>query len=199
VYDEEAAVVPKETLAQTYTTEEAMLEHIQDRFFRQLIWNKLYRRKILDGVRFPEEKGIDDEFFTYQAIGKAGKLVHTDAVLYAYRQQGNSVMHTLNTQQRLQAVKAKAQRHAYICHHMPQLQSMSGRSLWFTCLYQGQLALREQESMHSKQTLDFLREVLRKNPILLNDAPVKDKLWLRLAEASLETTCRLRNLLRIGM
>ena len=80
-------------------------EHIHDRYFRQLIWNKLYRRQILEGVRFPEEKGIDDEFFTYQVIGNARKLVRTDAALYAYRQQECSVMHTLSTRQRLQAVK----------------------------------------------------------------------------------------------
>ena len=33
----------------SYTVQEAMAEHIQDRVFRQLIWNKLYRRQVVDG------------------------------------------------------------------------------------------------------------------------------------------------------
>lgn len=199
VSGEEAVFAPKETSAQTYTAEEAMSEHIRDRYFRQLIWNKLYRWKILEGVRFPEEKGIDDEFFTYQAIGNSKKLVCIDAALYAYRQQSSSVMHTLSTRQRLQAVKAKTERHVYICRHMPGLQSLSGRSLWFTCLYQGQLALREQEATQSRQTLGYLREVMRQNPVSQSDAAGKERLWITLAKVSLEMTCRLRNLLRIGI
>ena len=196
---DEAPFVSEEKAVQTYTPEEAMAEHIRDRYFRQLIWHKLYRRHLLDGVRFPEEKGIDDEFFTYQAIGCARKLVRTDAVLYAYRQQGDSVMHTLNMRQRLQAVKAKEQRHAYIRRRMPQLEFVSGRSLWFTCMYQGQLALLEKNTPQKKEVLTYLREVLLKNPIAQTDAAAKDKLWLTLAKASFETTCRLRNLLGIGL
>lgn len=199
VSGDEAPFVPEAKTVQTYTAEAAMKEHIQDRYFRQLIWNKLYRRQILDGVRFPEEKGIDDEFFTYQAIGNARKLVRTDAVLYAYRQQSSSVMHTLNVRQRLQAVKAKTQRHAYICRHMPQLEQMSGRALWFTCIYQGQLALRDKDSAQRKQVLAFLPGVLRENPISLAHVAAKDKMWLLLAGTSFEMTCRLRNLLGIGM
>lgn len=186
-------------MAWDYTAQEAMEAHIHDRYFRQLIWNKLYRRHLLDGVRFPEEKGIDDEFFTYQAIGRAGKLVRIDAVLYAYRQQQSSVMHTLDMRQRLQAVKAKTERHHYIKRHMPQLESVSGRALWYTCMYQGQLALRDGDSVQRKQVLAFLREVLRQNPVLLNDAAARDRLWFALARISFDMTCRLRNLLRIGL
>lgn len=199
VCGDEAVFIPEAATVQTYTAEEAMAEHIRDRYFRQLLWNKLYRRKILDGVRFPDEKGIDDEFFTYQAIGSARKLVRIDAVLYAYRQQEGSVMHTLNMYQRLQAVKAKTQRHSYIRRHMPGLEFESGRALWFTCLYQGQLALQDPDASHSAQVLEFLRGVLRDNPIPLSDASAKDRLWLTLAGIAFTATCRLRNLLRIGM
>lgn len=199
VRDDEAIFVPQARIVQVYTPAEAMAEHIHDRYFRQLIWNKLYRRQILEGVRFPEEKGIDDEFFTYQVIGNARKLVRTDAVLYAYRQQECSVMHTLSTRQRLQAVKAKIQRHAYVCRQMPQLEFMSGRSLWFTCMYQGQRALLDPDSVERERVLHFLESVLKENPISHTDAILKDKLWLTLAGKAFELTCRLRNLLRIGV
>lgn len=42
----------------SYTVQEAMEEHIRDRVFRQLIWNKLYRRHVMDGIRFPTDKRL---------------------------------------------------------------------------------------------------------------------------------------------
>ena len=198
VCDEDALFDSTETLVHTYTSEDAMLENIQDRFFRQLIWNKLYRREILEGVRFPEEKGIDDEFFTYRAIGNSKKLVRTDAALYAYRQQNGSVMHTLNTRHRLQAVKAKIERHVYIGQYMPQLESISICSLWFTCLYQGQLALCCEKPEEKKAAIGYLSDTLKKHPIQPWKYTVKEMIWLTLARISFIGTCRLRNLLRIG-
>lgn len=70
-----------------YTTQEAMKEHIHDRIFRQLIWNKVYRRKLIENVRFPNGKKIDDEFFTYKVLGNAKVLAHSSKICYAYRQQ----------------------------------------------------------------------------------------------------------------
>ena len=57
-----------------YTPQEAMACHIADTCFRQLIWNKLYRRGVIGNIRFPEQTVIDDEFFTYcqepETLGK---------------------------------------------------------------------------------------------------------------------------------
>ena len=57
-----------------------------------LIWNKLFDKKTLEGVRFEEGHKIDDEFFTYQAILKAEKVVVFDESLYWYRMRKSGVM-----------------------------------------------------------------------------------------------------------
>jgi len=54
-----------------YTPLEAMRCHIRDTAFRQLIWNKLYRRETVGDIRFPVGTKIDDEFFTYRVLGNA--------------------------------------------------------------------------------------------------------------------------------
>lgn len=54
-----------------YTPLEAMRCHIRDTAFRQLIWNKLYRRETVGDIRFPIGTKIDDEFFTYRVLGNA--------------------------------------------------------------------------------------------------------------------------------
>lgn len=197
--EDDFGVFPKPTAAVTsYTPAEAMAEHIRDRHFRQLIWNKLYRADILREVRFPAGHGIDDEFFTYRAIGNARKLIHSGAVLYAYRQQAASVMHTLNADRRLLAVKSRQERHDYICRFLPELERLSACSLWFTCLYQGQLALEEAEEQTKRKCMDYIRQVLVRYPIRTEGCSLKEKIWLTMAKCSFEGTCTIRKLFKIG-
>ena len=57
-----------------------------------LIWNKMFQKKTLEGVRFEEGHKIDDEFFTYQTILRAEKVVIFDEPLYWYRMRRSGVM-----------------------------------------------------------------------------------------------------------
>ena len=57
-----------------------------------LLWNKLYKRKLYDGVFFEEGRKIDDEFFTYQALLKPCKVVRRETIVYNYRKRASSVM-----------------------------------------------------------------------------------------------------------
>lgn len=183
----------------SYTVQEAMEEHIQDRVFRQLIWNKLYRRHVMDGIRFPTDKKIDDEFFTYRVLGNANALIYSTKVCYAYRQQSESVMHSMPISKRIQAVEAKTQRHTYIKTYFPELTDLSARDLWFTCIYQGQLALRELDDSAARNTMTDLITVLKENPISMRTCNAKEKLWLILARKDLRLACCVRNILKIGL
>ena len=183
----------------SYTVQEAMEEHIQDRVFRQLIWNKLYRRHVMDGIRFPTDKKIDDEFFTYRALGNANTLIHSTKVCYAYRQQPESVMHSMPVEKRIQAVEAKTQRHTYIKAHFPELTNLSARDLWFTCIYQGQLAVRESQPTEAKRTMAYLEGVLADNPLRSHAGNLKETMWLTMANIDLLEACKIRNTLHIGL
>lgn len=57
-----------------------------------LIWNKLFKAELLQGIRFPEGHKIDDEFFTYQTVMKAKQIVCIEPYLYFYRMRKSSVM-----------------------------------------------------------------------------------------------------------
>ena len=182
---------------ESFGAEEAVLENIKDRMFRQIIWNKMYRKSVVGDVRFPVRKNIDDEFWTYQVLGNARKVIYTNKVLYAYRQQENSVMHSLNAVRRFQALEAKLQRHEYICKYMPALKNESICNIWFTCLYQGQLLLINS----NKDIWKELTEILKKYPIrnYLNSMSGKEKIWLSMAVKSFYWTCYIRNLFKIGL
>lgn len=182
----------------SYAAQEAMAEHIQDRIFRQLIWNKLYRREMIGSIRFPIGKKIDDEFFTYQVLGNAKTLIWSEKICYAYRQQESSVMHTMGSQKRLQAVEAKVERHRFIREKFPELTDISLKVLCFTCMYLGQISLQKEDKSTSKKTLEYLKRVLREYPLITGGRSVKEMIWPTLARLSFTGTCRLRNLLKIG-
>lgn len=199
VFDNQTVFSCTDTAVRTYTVQEAMAEHIHDRIFRQLIWNKLYRREVIDDIRFPVDKKIDDEFFTYQVLGNAQNLIRSNKNCYAYRQQEASVMHSMGSQKRLQAVEAKVQRHSYIEKSFPDLKALSLKNLWFTCIYQGQLSQREMDREEISQTMKYLQGVISEHPYRAKDYTVKENIWLALARISLRGVCQLRNALDIGL
>ncbi len=187
-----------------YSAEEAMREHINDRRFKQIIWNKLYKKEIVEDVFFIEEKGIDDEHWTYQTIGNAKKLLYTNAVLYAYRQQKESVMHRLKTGERASsAIRAKTARHQYLKDKMPNLISENTFNIWMTCLHYGQLVLLYKDEIpDAKRVLSNLKGTLERFPVELNsikERSFSDRLWILLLKMSFLNTCRMRNALQIGL
>lgn len=202
VWNSDADFPQMEVQLTDYSTVEALKANVEDTAFRQLIWNKLYRRDVINEIRFPEGKKIDDEFFTYRVIGNAKKLVRSNRVCYAYRQQNASVMHSMGAEKRLQAIEAKQQRHTYLMKRFPELEAVSLKNLWFTGIYQGQLALRELSRENAKQALRYIEGILRSYPlqgVQELTSNFKDKVWLRLASCSLFAVCYLRNFLKIGL
>lgn len=185
-----------------YSTQEALKEHISDNYFRQLIWNKLYRREVVADIEFPVGKKIDDEFWTYRVLGRARKLVHCNKILYAYRQQPGSVMHTLTAEKRIQAVEAKKLRHEFVKEQFPSLVPQSYSSLVLDCMYQIQRVLQEAAVADRKRIVKYCKNVLSQEYLRKKERKnysLKQKIWIGLANISLITTCKIRNFLKIGL
>lgn len=185
------------SLVTVYTSQDAMREHIRDTVFRQLIWNKLYRHEVINGIRFPEGTKIDDEFFTYQALGNAETLALSGQICYAYRQQLGSVMHQLDPFKRLDGILAKQQRLAYLQAHMPELVDEAKLDLFFTCLYAMQGCLRSLSGDEMEKARRILYDALENTKPLPSGKMLSSKkhLLLRLARTSFEGTCRMLNFL----
>lgn len=110
-------------------------------------------------------------------------------------------MHSLTSQARLQAVEAKELRHQYILAQFPALAAESLKNLWFTCIYQGQLAMSRLHGEEKAAVLGDISAVLKRNPIPFNPGSLfdrKDSTWLLMARISLKMTCRLRNWMKVG-
>ena len=70
-------------------------------------WNKLYKKELFDGVRFPMGMIHEDEVICTQILVRAGKVVRTDRILYNYRVNNDaSIMSVGYSLKRLDIIKA---------------------------------------------------------------------------------------------
>ena len=88
-----------------------------------LLWDKLYKRVVFDGIFFEEDHKIDDEYFTYQGIMNARKVVCDDRIVYNYRKRASSVMQAPESQKQivLDRIDYTAKRREKVIARFPEL------------------------------------------------------------------------------
>ena len=67
----------------------------RDSSIANYLWNKLYKRSLFDGVRFPEGRVLQDQAVVYLMMLKAGRIYVSNAVLYNYLQHSGSITDTI--------------------------------------------------------------------------------------------------------
>lgn len=199
-----ASITPCNTinteLITEYTTEEAMSALIDDKI-RQVVWNKLYKTEIIKDIMFDVGKYHEDEFWSYKAIGAAKKIATIDYTGYNYLQRSDSIMGNTYSLKRLDAVEAKCHRQEYLKDNFLSLQQKGLISLFFTCIYHGQLSLKYLNFTDKKEAFKRLNNIKKQhiNQIHIKMLSTKQKIWIFLSFFSLKLTCSLRNSLGIGL
>lgn len=55
------------------------------------VWNKLYKKELLNDIRFPVGKNYEDVFTLHKIILKTNKIAVTSSALYAYRKRKDNI------------------------------------------------------------------------------------------------------------
>ena len=193
--------IPLPDQPERFSTEEALRLHMRNTAFRQLVWNKLYKRSCITAL-FTEGKTIDDEFWTYKILASAQRLAKIRTQLYYYRQQADSIMHQPYSMKRLQALEAAGDRLDYIRRHFPALAGEAAAAAWGQCMYQQQMALRflkGEELAQATEKIRKVREQAKGKDLDKVERPFKQRVWVGLSRVNFLGTCKLRNRLRIGL
>ena len=181
--------------------EEAMRAIIEESWLKQPVWYKLYKTALVRDIPFPIGKCHEDVFCSYQAVGAANRVSVFDSPCYFYRQRSNSIMGVGYSLKRLDALEARAKRFQYIQANFPGLVAIERTTFFFFCLYSMQMA-QKYLSGDEYQTADLqIKRTVREMNLLHGhgNMPLKQRLWATLATMSLGLTCRLRNILHIGL
>lgn len=75
-----------------------------------IVWNKIYRRNVLDNIRFPSGKYFEDEFFSDQLYLHAEQIHTIPDVLCYHRVLASSTMNTQKTENYLDLLDALQKR-----------------------------------------------------------------------------------------
>ena len=124
---------------------EAMSALIDDNEIKQVVWNKIYRRQVVEGLFFEVGKYHEDEFWSYKAIGNSKKMSYIDYNGYFYYQRPDSIMGIGFSEKRLDALEARAKRQEYLKDRFPELVNSGAASLWELCIFFGQKAIKNKQ------------------------------------------------------
>lgn len=69
-------------------------------------WNKLYKKELFDGIKYPKGKLYEDAFTTYKLIEKSRKVVYSTTKLYYYRLNPQSILGQSFKEKHLEMVEA---------------------------------------------------------------------------------------------
>ena len=181
-------------------TETALKHNLQGTMFGDVVCCKLYKRSCLTS-EFPEGTHHEDVFWVYQALSGSKKLVHTSDILYYYYQRTDSKMNLKYSLKRLDAVDAMQQRAAFVSEKYPRLGELAQGRFVEACMYNSQLianACLDKEKKHRKDLREkafSIGEEWKKGTVFSN----KRKMWMKLYLTAPFLTCKIRNLLRIGL
>lgn len=184
-----------------YNKVQALKELIEDVIFHQHVWNKLYKKEVIDKVLFEKGKTNEDEFWTYQVFEKANVVGKINVPLYFYFQHQASIMGSKYSITRLDVLEAKRQRQQFIEEKYPDLASTAKINLFFTCIFQGQLVLlflKGKDYYYAKGVIDDIRKENVPNLKELKKIIGTKRIWGFLAKNFFWVTCRVRNFLKKG-
>src|SRR5699024_10491171 len=75
-----------------FNTKNALESLIEEKNLNQIVWNKLYKKELLQEMRFEYDKLNEDDFFSYQIFAKCDKIAYIDLPLYYYLMRNESIM-----------------------------------------------------------------------------------------------------------
>ena len=179
-------------------THESMQELLHDGKLKQHVWNKLYRRNVIENIPFEKGKYHEDVFWSYQVIGRAKKISVIADSFYNYVQRADSIMGESYSPKRLDALDAMQLRCEYIKTHFPDLFDNSLQNYMGSCLYHLQLAL------HSHQDKAVIHNITERRSSgkqydFYNSLTGNHKVWMKCFMTAPILTAKIRNLLKVGL
>lgn len=182
--------------------EEAQRALLKETLLKQPVWYKLYRRKSIEHILFEVGKYHEDIFWSYQAIGAANRVSVIDYVGYFYLQRSGSIMGAGYSLKRLDAMEAYERRYRYLAEQFPNLEREARIKMVQSCIYHGQMALKNLSGEEKKRCIAHLNGVKNRYPIEPCDyagEKFSHRIWLALYKRSLYGVCMIKNMFGIGL
>ena len=184
-------------------SQKAIENTIDDINIKTVVWNKIYKRSTLQGLKFKKDKINEDEFFTFYALSNAQKIVYLYRQCYYYYQRSNSIMGTYSLK-RLDMLDGVKERMEFVEKKYPEIYTKAKLSFCQCCIYQYQMLLKNKsvdKNNYGKNKVKEIRNSVKVLPSEIKDKRFIDRFVFKISNFStgLDLVCRVRNWLKIGL
>lgn len=142
---------------------EALRRLILEDGIYQTVWNKLYRRVVIEGILFEKGKHHEDDFWTYQIFDRIGKLAVVERPMYYYLQRSGSIIGAGYTIKRLDGLEARVLRMQYLQKYA-ELAALTRQNLVMDCMWHYQCAKAYLQGDDRAKALATVRETMKNCP-----------------------------------
>ena len=105
---------------------EAMRALLTTRLMSSSVWGKMFKRRLFDGIRFPEGSNYyEDEATIYRLVAKADSVAIGDESKYFYVMRDDSLTHRSFDDNNLKIIKVFEERCAFIEENYPELKDFA--------------------------------------------------------------------------
>ncbi|MBQ8944058.1 MAG: glycosyltransferase [Clostridia bacterium] len=143
----------------------------------------------------------EDVMWIYRALRSSERIILTDEILYAYYQRPDSTMNSKYSKKRFDALKANRMRADAVKTDFPDLFPFAERAYAGGCMYHYQWLSRLEDT----EEYGVFRERLHKMFVtadlksVFSVTDLKYKIWYTAFKYFPSFTCKIRNLLKIGL
>lgn len=181
------------------SNQEAMKAIIEESFLKQPVWYKLYRADVAR-VKFKSGVLHEDNYWSYQVVAKANKVVVMQEPYYYYRQRSNSIMSSQYSEKRLAAIDSKVQRQNFLLQEYPELTDLGCMEMLFAACYQGILIRKNTEKEKRKELFEKIKKMIMEYELSKEGyakLKITHKIWYKIIRKDFEFACCIRQLLRM--
>ncbi|EKN69392.1 glycosyl transferase family protein [Neobacillus bataviensis LMG 21833] len=100
---------------------QAMKAMLEDELYNEVVWSKLFKRNLLENIRFPEGIMYEDTAFTYKVIHRSNKVCCLGEPKYHYIIRENSTMDRAAKSKSVDAVLIYDEMNRFIAQHYKEL------------------------------------------------------------------------------
>lgn len=163
--------------------------------------NALLRSRISKVTPFDTGVLNEDVMWIYRVISASERILLTGAAFYGYYQRAGSIMNSVYSVRHLDAIKMSRNRADDIRINYPGIYPVAENSFAGLCMYHYQKLCRMEKKPEHIDIKKVLLDYFRKSDFetIYSVCGLKYRLWYKAFNSFPGLTCRIRNLLKIGL
>ncbi|MDE7185719.1 MAG: glycosyltransferase [Lachnospiraceae bacterium] len=109
--NESGSWMPDHRIKNIKMTQKQCLRRLcENKCFTSHLWNKLYRRRVFENIRFPYGENYEDISVMHELVKNAGEIVCSDKILYHYFMRSESIIHVKSVKNEMDNFRAYCRR-----------------------------------------------------------------------------------------